>query len=92
MPNLRCSSAVGHSVGWGSPNQCIAKSTDTVILSQTASERRLNSSEAITKINGILKLNGDCPCQIEKPKNVHILTAGLARKRSYFHVDACFIF
>lgn len=24
-------------------------------------KRRLNSSKAITKINGVLKLNGDCP-------------------------------
>ena len=62
--------------------------------SNTVSDRkgRLNSSKAITKIKGILKLNGDCPCQNEKAENAHILAAGPARKSSDFPVAGFFIF
>lgn len=54
--------------------------------SNTVTDRkgRLNGSRAITKINGFLKLYGDCPCQNEKPKNAHMLASGSARKRTDF--------
>lgn len=58
----------------------------------TGGKGRLSGSRAITKINGILKLNGDCPCQNEKPGNAHMLASGSAGKRTDFYVTGFFIF
>lgn len=91
MQNAHGSGVIYHSCGAGIPKSACGKEkrhSNAV----TDRKRRLNSSKAITKINGILKLNGDCPCQIEKPENAHILTAGPARKRSDFHVAGFFTF
>lgn len=91
MQNVHCSGVMCRSSGAGSPKSVCGKEQRCVMLSQTGKEDSV-SSKAITKINGILKLNGDCPCQIEKPENAHILTTGPARKRSDFHVVGFFIF
>lgn len=91
VQNVQRSGVVCHSRGVGIPKSACGeeqRGSNAV----TDRKRRLNSSKAITKINGILKLNGDCPCQIEKPENAHILTTGPARKRSDFYVVGFFVF
>lgn len=60
-----------HGYGQGSPNQCVAKNTETVTLSQTG-KGTYDGSRAITEINGIhKKLNGDCPVKMRSLK-MHI--------------------
>lgn len=69
--------------GRAPPNQCVAKNMETVTLSQTW-KGTLDGSRAINEINGILKLNGDCPCQNEKPKNAHVSFWVCGGKRTDF--------
>ena len=83
MQNVHHGGVRCHSYRAGLPKSVCGKEhgdSNTV----TDGKVRLDGSRAITEINGILKLNGDCPCQNEKPKNAHMLASGSARKRTDF--------